>query len=112
MAGVDTGHEHGAIATVEVVDAEPVPEEAPAAPPEPGQLTVRLPRGLSLVLPARVAQGAVLVVSGFTAGALTTVLRRRGGSGRRLLRRPGSKVPGRIVASRSFVVDVHLLDKR
>ncbi|MEI2701232.1 MAG: hypothetical protein V9E83_02385 [Baekduia sp.] len=99
-------------AEVEVVDAEPVPSGVPTAVGDaPRTVTLRLPRGFALVLPARVAQGAALALTGFTAGALTTVLGRRGG-GRKLLRKPGSKVSGRVVGTRSFVVDVHLLDKR
>ena len=36
---------------------------------------------------------------------------KRGGQ-KRLVRKAGSKAGGKVVASRSFIVDVHLLDKR
>lgn len=92
-----------------LMDTEPLLE--PVAPERPGGLTVRLPRGLSVLVPTRVAQAFALTVSGFAAGALTTVIGKRSGQ-RRLVRKTGAKAGGKVVASRSFVVDVHLLDKR
>lgn len=94
---------------IEVVDAEPVPERVQAEPR--AGLTIRLPRGLSVLVPTRVAQAFALTMSGFAAGALTTVIGKRGGQ-KRLVRKAGSKAGGKVVASRSFIVDVHLLDKR
>jgi hypothetical protein len=95
---------------VEIVDAEPL-IDPPASQQASAGLMLRLPRGLSVVVPTRVAQALALTASGFAAGALTTILGRRGGQ-RRLVRKTGSKAGGKVVASRSFVVDVHLLDKR
>lgn len=94
---------------IEVVDAEPVHDPVDTEPSR--GLTVRLPRGLSVMVPTRVAQAFALTLTGFAAGALTTVIGKRGGQ-KRLVRRSGAKAGGKIVGSRSFVVDVHLLDKR
>jgi len=94
---------------VEIVDAEPVVEDRRAA--RSRGLTLRLPRGLAVRVPTRVAQAFALTVSGFAAGALTTVIGKRSGQ-RRLVRKTGTKAGGKVVASRSFIVDVHLLDKR
>lgn len=91
---------------LEVVEAEPVVRRLtpPPAAPEPrpaGTLTLRAPQAVALTL------------SSVAAGALTVLFGRRLAGRRRLgLRRRGSRVAGRVVASRSFVVDVHLLDRR
>lgn len=89
----------------EVVDAEPVvtrltppPVLEPARPA--GTLTLRAPQAVALTL------------SSVAVGVLTTLFGRRLAARRLGLRRRGSRVAGRVVASRSFVVDVHLLDRR
>jgi hypothetical protein len=81
----------------EVVDGLPVPAT---------------PTGLEVAAPAVPArQAAALAASGFVAGAATVAVvhRRRG---RRFVRRRKRKAKGgigEIVASNSFLVDVHLL---
>jgi hypothetical protein len=81
----------------EVVDGLPVPA-APAPVPEP-------------VRPAAVpaVQAAALAATGFVAGAATVavVSRRRGRPSRRRRKKKGPI--GEIVASNSFLVDVHLV---
>jgi len=97
---------------VEVVDAEPVAIEYSGGSHGAVTEPARRSRLLALV-PPRVAQAAALTLSGFAAGALTTIIRRRSGGGKQLARRKrGSRAGGKIVASHSFVVDVHLLDRR
>jgi hypothetical protein len=81
---------------VEVVDGLPVPAESQVLEPAPGVL-----------VPAR--QAAALAATGFVAGAATVAVvhRRRARSPRR--RRRGKGGLGDVVASNSFLVDVHLL---
>lgn len=114
----DPSFEHAATADdadVEVVDALPVPEAheipAPAAPvaadSEPGR---------SLVVGAPVAvQAAAVAVTGFAAGAATVAVVRRARSRkqvRRLRRKDQRSTLGEIRATRSFLVDIHLLGGR
>jgi len=95
---------------VDVVDAEPVIETT--VPPRSDVISISLPRGGSLVVPTRVARGIALTLSGFTAGAVTAVLSHRGQQRRSLAhRRQGSIAGGKIVASRSLLIDLHVLDK-
>lgn len=89
----------------EVVDAEPVVKRVAA--PQAVE-TVRPAGALTL----RASQAVALTLSSVAAGALTVLLGRRVASRRIGLRRRGSRVGGKVVASRSFVVDVHLLDRR
>jgi hypothetical protein len=81
----------------EVVDGYPVPAE-PAPVPEP-------------VRPAQVpaVQAAAIAATGFVAGAATVavVARRRSRVTRRRRRKKGAI--GEIMASNSFLVDVHLV---
>ena len=80
---------------VEVVDGLPVVAEPRA-----------VERSERAVVPAR--QAAALAATGFVAGAATVaVVNRRRGLPRRKRRRKGGL--GEIVASNSFLVDVHLL---
>jgi hypothetical protein len=87
----------------EAVDGVPVLSEVRAlAPPAPG------------VLPA--VQAAAVAATSFAAGAATLALVRRHGERKRLKRaaRPPARRSGEgfeIVASRRFMVDIHLLDK-
>ena len=94
----------------EVVDAIPVPEGPPAfddaAPP-----AVAPRGGLAAASPIAV-QAAAVAVTGFAAGAATVaVVRRR--RARRSLRagRKERKALGEVRASRSFLVDIHLIDR-
>lgn len=91
----------------EVVDALPVLAE-PVDPP----LADRPSGGSLVVTPER--QAAVVAAASFVAGAATVaVLRRRKGRralpGRRRNGRKGELV--RVTGSRSFLVDVHLLER-
>jgi hypothetical protein len=77
----------------------------PSRPPEAG-----LP-----VLRGEMAGAALAAAGGVLAGAATVAAVRavsaagsRGGASRRLARR---RRPGKVIASRSFLVDVHLLDR-
>ena len=81
----------------EIVDGLPVPVE-PIAPIEPAA---------PAFVPAR--QAAALAATGFVAGAATVAVvhRRRARVPRRRRRKVGGL--GEIVASNSFLVDVHLL---
>jgi hypothetical protein len=88
--------------TEEVVDGLPVLAEVSAIEP-----------ASRIVLPA--VQAAAAAATGFVAGAATVALVRRAGarkltrSQRRIPRRTQDGLP--IVASRTFLVDVHLLAK-
>ncbi len=89
----------------EVVDAEPVVRRIAA----PQAVEPARPAG---TLTLRASQAVALTLSSVAAGALTVLFGRRFASRRPGLRRRGSRVGGKVVASRSFVVDVHLLDRR
>jgi hypothetical protein len=91
-------HEHDSIESVEVVDGLPVVA---------GQPRVLEPTRPALV-PAR--QAAALAATGFVAGAATAavVTRRRSRNPSRRRRRKKGAL-GEVVASNSFLVDVHLL---
>jgi hypothetical protein len=101
----------------EVVDAVPVPEpgevgphlgaEAPA--PAPGGLGGA--RGLVVAAPVAV-QAAAVAVTGFAAGAATVAVVRKARARKQVrTRRKDSKTLGEIRATRSFLVDVHLLNR-
>jgi hypothetical protein len=87
---------------VEIVDALPVPSDAPAP--------VRAADG-ALPVPV-VRQAAAVAATSFVAGAATIVVarivRRRGLRRRRRSRR----ALGQVIATRSFLVDVHVLGSR
>ncbi len=87
-------HEHD---DAEVVDGLPVVAS-------PVDVQVR-----PAALPAR--QAAALAATGFVAGAATVavVTRRRAGLGFRRRRRRKAGALGEVVASNSFLIDVHLL---
>lgn len=109
----DPSFEHAAPAAdddVEVVDALPVPEAheipAPPAAPSPSE------PGRNLVVAAPVAvQAAAVAVTGFAAGAATVAVVRRARS-RKQLRSRRKDQRGEIRATRSFLVDIHLLGGR
>ena len=93
---------------VEEVDALPVvgADMAPAAPAGSA-------RGLVTRTPAQVAaQVAAVAVTGFAAGAVVTAVARHAKAGRARTR-PRRELRGaEIVATRTFLVDVHLLGGR
>jgi hypothetical protein len=73
------------------------------------------PEAASPVLRGEVRTAAIAAAGGVLAGAATVAAVRavsavgsRAGSSRRLTRR---RRPGKVIASRSFMVDVHLLDR-
>lgn len=92
---------------LEVADAQ---AEEPAARPLPAQATG------SELSPWRgeVRTAALAAAGGLVAGAATAVVMRatRATAGRKPARRPTKKQrPVKVVASRSFMVDVHLIDR-
>jgi hypothetical protein len=99
---------------VEVVDALPVPEgppagEVPAPAAESG-------RGALVAAGPVAVQAAAVAVTGFAAGAATVAVVRRHRARkarRRAVGRRGkdAKGLGEIRASRSFLVDIHLLNR-
>jgi hypothetical protein len=97
---------------VEVVDALPVPEahEIPAPPAAP--VTEDGARSLVVSTPVAV-QAAAVAVTGFAAGAATVAVVRRARARKQIrIRRKDAKALGReIRASRSFLVDIHLLGR-
>ncbi|HEY4098161.1 MAG TPA: hypothetical protein VGM33_21740 [Baekduia sp.] len=93
----------------EVVDALPVPEGAPPADvPAPAPV----PR-TGLVSAGPVArQAAAVAVTGFAAGAATVAVVRRHRAKKAVRqRRKARKAIGEVRASRSFLVDIHLLNR-
>lgn len=99
---------------VEVVDALPVPEGPPSGEvPAPAPAGAAGRAGLVVAGPVAV-QAAAVAVTGFAAGAATVavVRRHRAKKARRgLARRKDGKGLGEIRASRSFLVDIHLLNR-
>lgn len=94
----------------EVVDALPVPEGAmPREVPAPAPIGVR--GGLVAAGPVAV-QAAAVAVTGFAAGAATVaVVRHRRAKKQLRGRRRDRKALGEVRASRSFLVDIHLLNR-
>jgi len=93
----------------EVVDALPVPEGPPAPGEVPAPAVAPTARG-SLVAGGPVAvQAAAVAVTGFAAGAVTVAAVRR----RRARKQLGArrKALGEVRATRSFLVDIHLLNR-
>jgi hypothetical protein len=88
----------------ELVDAVPVLLDEPhpiERPPEPGALVLSVPH-----------QAAALAAAGFIAGLATVAAIRRGRRPPRAIRRGrrrGEQI--RVQSTRSFLVDVHLLDR-
>jgi hypothetical protein len=93
----------------EVVDALPVPEGAPPADvPAPSAAPTSSRVGLVVAAPVAV-QAAAVAVTGFAAGAATVAVVRRHRARKQL--RVRGKGLGEIRASRSFLVDIHLLNR-
>jgi hypothetical protein len=93
----------------EVVDAVPVPEGLP-----PSEVAQRpSSRGASLVQANPVvAQAAAVAVTGFATGVATVaVVRHRRARKAARAGRKAQKALGQVRASRSFLVDIHLLDR-
>ncbi|MES1193345.1 MAG: hypothetical protein ABUM26_03400 [Solirubrobacterales bacterium] len=96
----------------EVVDALPVPEGPPPHEvPAPAPIGTRGGRALIVASPVAV-QAAAVAVTGFAAGAATVaVVRRRQAKKQVRSRRKNTKALGEVRASRSFLVDIHLLNR-
>jgi hypothetical protein len=96
----------------EVVDAVPVPQGATAYEP-PAAPAVPAPRGGLVVASPVAVQAAAVAVTGFAAGAATVAVvrhrRRRKALG---TRRKDRTALGEVLATRSFLVDIHLLGGR
>jgi hypothetical protein len=94
----------------EVVDALPVPEGAPPRD-VPAPVPAASRSGLAVAGPVAV-QAAAVAVTGFAAGAATVaVVRRRRARKQVRARRKDRKALGDVRASRSFLVDIHLLNR-
>jgi hypothetical protein len=110
----DPSFQHAAPADddeVEVVDALPVPE-AHEIPAPPVTAPAGSEPGRNLVVAAPVAvQAAAVAVTGFAAGAATVAVVRRARSRKQVRSRRKDKALGEIRASRSFLVDIHLLGR-
>jgi hypothetical protein len=96
----------------EVVDALPVPEGAvPREVPAPAAAGMRGGRGLVVAGPVAV-QAAAVAMTGFAAGAATVAVVRRHRAKKQVRsRRRDRKALGDVRASRSFLVDIHLLNR-
>lgn len=100
---------------VEVVDAVPVPAgEVPA--PAPAGLAGPGGRGLVVSAGPVAVQAAAVAMTGFAAGAATVAVVRRHRAKkavrvRRKGRDAGAKALGEVRATRSFLVDIHLLNR-
>jgi hypothetical protein len=94
----------------EVVDAVPVPEGAPHAAP----VTASTRSGGAIVHAGPTpAQAAAVAVTGFAAGAATiAVVRARKARKAARRGRKERKALGEVRATRSFLVDIHLLGGR
>jgi len=108
LGSVSDHHLDGEIVAEEDASAEDAVDPVrrlPTAVPEAGALALR----------GEVKSAALAAAGGVLAGAATVAAVRavsaagsRGGVSRRLARR---RRPGKVIASRSFLVDVHLLDR-
>jgi hypothetical protein len=108
LGSVSDHHLDGEIVAEEDASAEDAVDPVrrlPSAVPEAGSLALR----------GEVKSAALAAAGGVLAGAATVAAVRavsaagsRGGVSRRLARR---RRPGKVIASRSFLVDVHLLDR-
>jgi hypothetical protein len=93
----------------EVVDALPVPEGAAL-----GEVPAPAPTSPRSMVPAGpvVRQAAAVAVTGFAAGAATVAVVRRHRAKKAVrARRNARKAIGEVRASRSFLVDIHLLNR-
>jgi hypothetical protein len=93
----------------EIVDAVPVPEGAPAHEP-PSTPAVAPRAGMVQASPVAV-QAAAVAVTGFAAGAATVAVVRRRRARKALGRRKDRKALADVRATRSFLVDIHLLNR-
>jgi hypothetical protein len=90
----------------EVVDAVPVPE-GPSPVPAPAGA-----RGGLVAVGPVAAQAAAVAVTGFAAGAATVAVVRHHRARKQLRRRrKDRKALGEVRATRSFLVDIHLLSR-
>lgn len=100
----------------EVVDALPVPDPlrdgGPPPPPSPARAATARGGAIVSVSPTAV-QAAAVAVTGFAAGAVTVAAIRRRRvrkATKKAARKPRTAI-AEIRATRSFLVDVHLLDR-
>jgi hypothetical protein len=96
----------GAGDEAEVVDGVPVPEGPRAYEAPPPVVTSR--SGIAVANPVAV-QAAAVAVTGFAAGAATVAAVRRHRARKAL--RGSRKALGEVRATRSFLVDIHLLNR-
>jgi hypothetical protein len=99
----------------EIVDAVPVLDTPVPHPDDAGAPVVPTSRATLTVSAPRVRQAAAVAVTGFAAGAATLAVvhaRRARTPKRRGRGKRGGKAVGEVVATRSFLVDVHLLGGR
>jgi hypothetical protein len=89
----------------EIVDAVPVPDGAPFQPPSPAVTS----RGALATASPVAVQAAAVAMTGFAAGAATVAVVRRRRARRSV--RAGRKVAADVRATRSFLVDIHLLNR-
>jgi hypothetical protein len=97
----------------EVVDALPVPEGPPASGGVPAPAPSGGPRGGLVVAGPVAVQAAAVAVTGFAAGAATVAVVRRHRAKKQLgaRRKDRRKALGEVRATRSFLVDIHLLNR-
>jgi hypothetical protein len=101
----------------EIVDGELVEEDLPGASADNGSASPVLAPARALAVPVAAlpaVQAAAAAATGFIAGAATLALVRRHGARRPVRpnpRRPRTDEGLSIVASRSFLVDVHLIGR-
>jgi hypothetical protein len=110
----DPSFEHAAAAEspddVEVVDALPVPEGADEVPAPFAATPAR--GGLTVSAAPVAVQAAAVAMTGFAAGAATVAVVRRARARKQVrTRRKERKALGDIRASKSFLVDIHLLNR-
>lgn len=95
---------------LEVVDAVPV--VGPVAPPPEAHASPEPARSaLAPVLASPVVQVAAVAATGFAVGAATIAVAKRRSARKLAPRRAGRSLAEGIVGSKSFLVDVHLLDR-
>jgi hypothetical protein len=96
----------------EVVDAVPVPDPQAGEGPHEVPAPAGSPRGGLVVAGPVAVQAAAVAVTGFAAGAATVAVVRRHRARKQLrARRKDRKALGDVRASRSFLVDIHLLNR-
>lgn len=103
-------HTEGQDDDVEVVDAIPVLLDV--RPVEPPRFDDRPLPAQRTTVAAVAAQAAAVATAGFAAGAVTAAVVRRARRSRSARRRPPVSPFGEIVGTKTFVVDVHFLERK